>query len=132
TKTGLAMRATAENHDVAQGVGIRVSRIFALSWAIAGVIATVGGVLLATVTGVSLNMATVVLIAFPAVLLGGLESFAGAIVGGLIVGLSQALVQASRNIEVRNSAEIVPYILLLIILIVRPEGLFGQKRIERI
>jgi branched-chain amino acid transport system permease protein len=132
TKTGLAMRATAENHEVAQGVGIRVSRIFALSWAIAGTIATIGGVLLATVTGVSLNMATVVLVAFPAVLLGGLESFAGAIVGGLIVGLSQALVQASRNIEVRNSAEIVPYILLLIILIVRPEGLFGQKRIERI
>lgn len=132
TKTGLAMRATAENHEVAQGVGIRVSRIFGLSWAIAGVIATFGGVLLATVSGVSLNMATVVLVAFPAVLIGGLESFGGAIVGGLVVGLSQALVQASRNIEVRNSTEIIPYILLLIILILKPEGLFGQKRIERI
>ncbi|MBW7881764.1 MAG: branched-chain amino acid ABC transporter permease [Caldilineaceae bacterium] len=132
TKTGLAMRATAENHEVAQGVGIRVSRIFGLSWAIAGVIATVGGVLLATLTGVSLNMATVVLVAFPAVLLGGLESFAGAILGGLSVGLVQALVQASRHIEVRNSAEIAPYVLLLIVLIVRPEGLFGQKRIERV
>jgi branched-chain amino acid transport system permease protein len=132
TKAGLAMRATAENHEVAQGVGIRVSRIFGLSWAIAGVIATIGGVLLATLTGVSINMATVVLIAFPAVLLGGLESFPGAIIGGLCVGLVQALVLASGNIEVRNSAEIAPYVLLLIVLVLRPEGLFGQKRIERI
>jgi branched-chain amino acid transport system permease protein len=74
----------------------------------------------------------VALVAFPAILLGGLESLAGAIVGGLLIGLVQALVQASTNIEVRNSAEIAPYVLLLIVLLFRPEGLFGQKRIERI
>jgi len=132
TKTGLAMRATAEDHDLARSVGLNVPRIFGLSWAIAGIIATIGGVLLAMLTGVSLNLSTVVLVAFPAILLGGLDSFAGAIVGGIVVGLVQEVVKASAFIEVRNSSEIAPYILLLIVLVIRPEGLFGQKRIERI
>jgi branched-chain amino acid transport system permease protein len=132
TKMGLAMRATSEDHEVARSVGIRVSRVFGLSWAIAGIVATLGGVLLATLTGASLNLSTVVLIAFPAILLGGLDSLPGAIVGGIVVGLVQALVQASALIEVRNSAEIAPYVLLLIVLVIRPEGLFGQRRIERV
>ncbi len=132
TRTGLAMRATAEDHELARSVGIKVPRIFGFSWAIAGVIATLGGVLLASQVGASLNLATVVLIAFPAVLLGGLDSFPGAIIGGIIVGLVTALTQTARAVEVRNAAEIAPYVLLLIVLIIRPEGLFGQKRIERI
>ena len=132
TKTGLAMRATAENHEVARSDGINVSRVFGLSWGIAGVIATLGGVLLATVSGVSLNLSTVALIAFPAILLGGLESLGGALLGGFAIGLVQALVQAARLIEVRNSTEIAPYLLLLVVLLIRPEGLFGQKRIERV
>ncbi|HRQ41647.1 MAG TPA: branched-chain amino acid ABC transporter permease [Chloroflexota bacterium] len=132
TRTGLSMRATSENHELAQSVGIKVSRVFGLSWAIAGVIATLGGVLLATLSGVSVSLAYVALAAFPAILLGGLESFLGAIVGGLLVGLTVALVQTSTIVEVRNSAEIAPYVLLLIVLLIRPEGLFGQKRIERI
>ena len=126
TKAGLAMRATSESHDVARSVGIRVSQIFGASWAIAGIVATIGGVLLATLSGVSVNLATVVLVAFPAILLGGLESLGGAIIGGLSIGLVQALVQAAKHIEVRNSAEIAPYILLLIVLLIRPEGLFGR------
>jgi branched-chain amino acid transport system permease protein len=132
TRTGLAMRATAEDHELARSAGIKVSRIFGLSWAIAGVIAALGGILLASQVGVSLNLSMVVLIAFPAVLLGGLDSFPGAIVGGIVVGLVTALTQAAKPIEVRNAAEIAPYVLLLIVLIIRPEGLFGQKRIERI
>jgi len=132
TRTGLAMRATADDHELARSVGIKVPRIFGLSWAIAGIIATMGGVLLASQVGVSLSLSTVVLVAFPAVLLGGLDSFPGAIVGGIIVGLVAALTQASKAIEIRNAAEIAPYVLLLIVLIIRPEGLFGQKRIERI
>ncbi|MEM7537625.1 MAG: branched-chain amino acid ABC transporter permease [Chloroflexota bacterium] len=132
TKIGLAMRATSENHELARSVGIKVPRIFGLSWAITGIIATMGGVLLATLSGVSINLATVALVAFPAILLGGLESFSGALIGGICIGLVQALVQTSKVIEVRNSAEIAPYVLLLIVLIIRPEGLFGQKRIERI
>ena len=132
TKTGLAMQATSENHELARSVGIKVSGVFALSWAIAGIVATLGGVLLATLTGVSINLFTVALVAFPAILLGGLESFPGAIIGGLMVGLVQALVQTSTVIEVRNSAEIAPYVLLLVVLVLRPEGLFGRERIERI
>ena len=132
TNIGLSMRATSENHELAQSVGIRVNRVFGMSWAIAGIIATLGGILLATISGVSINIFTVALVAFPAILLGGLESLGGAILGGLCVGLVQALVQASSNIEVRNSHEIAPYLLLLVVLIFRPEGLFGQKRIERI
>ncbi len=132
TRIGLAMRATSENHEVARSLGIRVSEVFGLSWAVAGIVATLGGVLLATLTGASLSLSTVVLIAFPAILLGGLDSLPGAIVGGIVVGLVQALVQASSAIEVRNSAEIAPYVLLLIVLVIRPEGLFGRKRIERV
>ncbi len=132
TRTGLAMRATSENHELARSVGIKVPRIFGLSWAIAGIVATLGGVLLAMLTGVSLSLATVVLVTFPAILLGGLESLPGAVVGGIIVGLSQALVQASTMPVIRHSSEIAPYVLLLIVLVIRPEGLFGQKRIERI
>jgi branched-chain amino acid transport system permease protein len=132
TRTGLAMRATSEDHELARSVGINVPRVFGLSWGIAGIIATVGGVLLATVTGVNLSLATVALIAFPAILLGGLESFPGAIIGGLLVGLAAALVQTSSVQVVRNASEIAPYILLLVVLLIRPEGLFGEKRIERV
>lgn len=132
TRTGLAMRATSEDHELARSVGINVPRVFGLSWGIAGIIATVGGVLLATVTGVNLSLATIALIAFPAILLGGLESFPGAIIGGLLVGLATALVQASSIQVVRNASEIAPYVLLLVVLLIRPEGLFGEKRIERV
>lgn len=132
TDTGLSMRATSENHELARSVGIKVPRVFGLSWAIAGIIATLGGILLASISGVSTSLALVALAAFPAILLGGLESFAGAMLGGVIIGLSQALVQASKLIEVRNSFDIAPYILLLIVLVFIPEGLFGEKRIERI
>ncbi len=132
TRAGLSMRAASENHEVARSVGIRVSRVFGLSWAISGLVATLGGVLLATLTGVSLSLSTVVLITFPAILLGGLESLGGAVLGGIIVGLVQALVQTNTLPIVRNSSEIAPYVLLLIVLVLRPEGLFGQKRIERV
>ncbi len=132
TRTGLAMRATSADHELARSVGINVPRVFGLSWAIAGIIATLGGVLLATLTGVSLSLGVVALVAFPAILLGGLQSFVGALIGGLLIGLAQALVQASSVQVVRNSSEIAPYLLLLVVLLIRPEGLFGEKRIERV
>jgi len=132
TRAGLAMRAASEDHELARSVGLRIRRIFGLSWALAGVVATVGGVLLATSSGLDLSLSIVVLAAFPAVLLGGLDSIPGAVVGGLIIGLSQGLVKASTLPMVRNSAEIMPYVALLLVLLVRPEGLFGQRRIERI
>lgn len=132
TRAGLTMRATAEDHELARSAGINVPRVFGRSWAIAGIVATAGGVLLAMLSGASLTISTVVLVAFPAILLGGLESLPGAVVGGIAVGLTQALVSAAKAIEIRNSSEIAPYVLLLIVLVIRPEGLFGQKRIERI
>jgi branched-chain amino acid transport system permease protein len=132
TNAGLAMRATSENHELARGIGIKVPRVFGWSWAIAGIVGTLGGVLLATLSGVSINLATVALIAFPAILLGGLESFPGAILGGLLVGLTSEIVKASTVVEIRNAADVAPYILLLIVLVLKPEGLFGLQRIERI
>jgi branched-chain amino acid transport system permease protein len=132
TRTGLAMRGTSEDHELAQSIGLRIHRIFGLSWALAGVVATMGGVLLATSSGLDLSLSVVVLAAFPVVLLGGLESIPGAIVGGLVIGLSQGLVSVSKVPFIRNTAEIMPYVVLLIVLVIRPEGLFGQKRIERI
>jgi branched-chain amino acid transport system permease protein len=132
TRTGLAMRGASEDHELAQSIGLRINRIFGISWALAGMVATVGGVLLATSSGLDLNLSLLVLAAFPAVLLGGLESIPGVIVGGLLIGLSQGLVSASKVQFIRNSAEIMPYIVLMIVLLIRPEGLFGLKRIERI
>jgi len=132
TNTGLSMRGASEDHELAQSIGLRIHRIFGISWALAGVVATMGGVLLATSSGLDLSLSVVVLAAFPVVLLGGLESIPGTIVGGLLIGLSQGLVSASKVPMVRNMSEIMPYIILLIVLIIRPEGLFGQKRIERI
>lgn len=141
TRLGLAMRATAEDHETAQSVGIRIRSIFGLSWAIAGIIATLGGVLIATASGLDLSLPIVVLAAFPAVLLGGLESIPGAVLGGLIVGLSKELVAlpndrfflgADAAQLIRNSKEIIPYLILLLVLLIRPDGLFGQKRIERV
>jgi branched-chain amino acid transport system permease protein len=132
TRTGLAMRGTSEDHELAQSIGLPIHRIFGLSWALAGIVATVGGILLATSSGLDLSLSVVVLAAFPAVLLGGLESIPGALVGGLVIGLSTGLVSASKAPIVRNAAEIMPYVVLLFVLVLRPEGLFGQKRIERI
>jgi branched-chain amino acid transport system permease protein len=132
TKAGLAMRATSEDHELAQSIGLRIHRIFGISWMLAAVVATIGGVLLATSSGLDLSLSIVVLAAFPAVLLGGLESIPGTIIGGLLIGLSVGLVSASTNQFIRNSGEIMPYVVLLLVLMIRPEGLFGQKRIERI
>jgi branched-chain amino acid transport system permease protein len=89
-------------------------------------------VLLATSSGLDLSLSVTVLAAFPVVLLGGLESIPGTIVAGLLVGLSQGLVSAAKAPLVRHAAEIMPYIVLLLVLLIRPEGLFGQRRIERI
>ena len=132
TRTGLAMRGASEDHELAQSLGLRIHRIFGLSWALAGMAATTAGILLATSSGLDLSLGIVVLAAFPVVLLGGLESIPGAIVGGLIIGLAQGIVSASKVQWVRGTTEIMPYVVLLIVLFLRPEGLFGQKRIERI
>src|SRR5262249_7651637 len=131
TSVGLAMRATAENQQLAQSVGLRVRFILAVAWGIAALLAAVGGVLQGGATSLSLNMPLLALRAFPAVLLGGLESSPGALIGGLVIGL----VQEWANFlfpGTQAGTELAPYVVLMIVLIIRPDGLFGEKRIERI
>lgn len=135
TRIGLAMRAAAEDHQLAQSVGLNVRQIFAAAWAIAGVIGLVGGVLVGSISGVEPTLAGIGLKAFPAVLLGGLESIPGAIIGGLAIGIIESLVgglPAEQAIRATNPAEIAPYVVLLLVLLFKPDGLFGLKRIERI
>ncbi|MBM3154546.1 MAG: branched-chain amino acid ABC transporter permease [Chloroflexi bacterium] len=129
TKIGLGMRATAEDHQLAQLKGINVKFVFALTWAIAGVLGTVAGILMGHRMGVSLTLAFVGFRVIPVVLLGGLDSINGAIVGGLIIGIVERLVAGYFDPWLTNIA---PFIVLLIIMIIRPEGLFGQERIERV
>lgn len=131
TNVGLAMRATAENQQLAQSVGLRVRFILAVAWAIAAILAMVTGVLQGGATSLSQNMPLIALRAFPAVLLGGLESIGGALVGGLVIGL----VQEWANLlypGTQAGTELAPYLVLMFVLVIRPDGLFGEKRIERI
>ena len=129
TRVGLAMRATAESHQIAQARGINVRAIFSLSWALCGLVAGVTGMLLAYRLGVSQFLSLIGLKAFPAVLFGGLDSIPGALIGGLTVGVLENL---AGGLIAPWMMEITPYIILLLVLIFRPEGLFGLKRIERI
>lgn len=130
TTLGLSMRATAESQDLAQAVGLRVRAILAVAWAIAGVLAALAGILHGASTGISITMAGLALRAFPAVLLGGLESIGGAVVGGLVIGVVEKLGTAYFGSDVGE--QLMPFVILMIVLIIRPTGLFGEKRIERI
>ncbi|MGQ9909357.1 MAG: branched-chain amino acid ABC transporter permease [Candidatus Flexifilum sp.] len=131
TSVGLSMRATAENQKLAQSTGLRVRTILAVTWAIAAILAGTAGALQGGATSLSLNLPLLALRAFPAVLLGGLESVGGALVGGLVIGL----VQEYGNLlfpGTQAGTDLAPYVVLMVVLIIRPDGLFGQKRIERI
>ncbi len=135
SRVGLAMRAAAENHQVAQSVGLNVRRIFGLAWSISAMVATLGGVLLASISGVEQGLAFIALKAFAAVLFGGLESIPGAIIGGLTIGVVESLaggLPSDPAIRALNLGDIAPYIFMLMVLIIRPDGLLGLKRIERI
>jgi branched-chain amino acid transport system permease protein len=136
TRTGLAMRATSFDPEVAQAQGISIAMVFAVSWAIAGALAAVAGALLGTGSGITQSTWVVALKALPAIILGGLESVGGAIVGGLVVGLVEALVgtyQADYAPWLGNNFAVVsPYVVMLLVLLVRPYGLFGTPEIERV
>jgi branched-chain amino acid transport system permease protein len=129
SRHGIAMRAVADDQQAALTMGISVRRIFAIAWALAFVSAVVGGLLIAQITGVSSEVAAFGLIVFPVVILGGLDSIPGTIVGGLVIGL---LVQYTAGYVGGGLQQVVPYIALTLILMVRPYGLFGEVRIERV
>jgi len=133
TKIGLGMKATAEDHQVSRSLGIKVSSIFAAAWVISCVVAMIGGVLLGSINGVNMSLSFLGMKAFPVVILGGLDSIPGAVIAGLIVGVLEKLASGYIDPLVGGGfAEVFPFIILLVVLMVRPYGIFGMKRIERI
>ena len=132
SKVGIAMRAAADRQIVAFLMGINVKKIFSLSWAIAAATAGIAGILLANVMVMNLNLSFVAVKVFPAIILGGLDSIVGALIGGLIIGVFETLVGGYLDLYLSGIKEISAYILLFIILVVRPYGLFGTEEIERV
>ena len=131
---GLAMRATAFNQQVAQSLGISVRQVFALSWGISAMVSALAGVVVGVVNGVSSALSFFGIKVFPAVILGGLDSIVGAVVGGLIIGVLENLAHYfdSQFLGWGNLYEIAPFYVLIAILMIRPYGLFGTRDIERI
>jgi branched-chain amino acid transport system permease protein len=134
SKYGLAMRATAFDQQVAQSLGISVKNVFAMAWAISAVVSSVAGVVVGTVNGVSSALSFYGIKVFPAVILGGLDSVAGGVLGGLIIGLLENIAQYvdAKYLHWGNLYEIAPFYVLIIILMIKPYGLFGTKDIERV
>lgn len=133
SRLGLSMRAVAEGHQIAQGVGISIGAVFGMVWAIGAMISGVGGVLLGSINGINIPLADIGLKALPAALLGGLDSIPGVIVGGLLIGIFEGLAVGYIDPLIGGGTKtVVPFILMIVILVIRPYGLFGLKRIERI
>ncbi|MDX8146673.1 amino acid/amide ABC transporter membrane protein 1, HAAT family [Lentzea waywayandensis] len=136
SRIGLAMRAVAYDQEVALAQGISVGSVFALSWALAGGLAALAGVFVATGAGVDQQLWIVALKALPAIILGGLESLGGAVVGGLAVGVVESLFGTYQGDFApwlgSNFGLVAPYALMLLVLLVRPYGLFGKKEVERL
>ena len=133
SRTGIAMRAVADSQQVAMAMGINVRRYFAFAWAMAGIVSALGGIVWGGMLGVDNQLALVGLKVFPVVILGGLDSIVGAVVGGLIVGIVENIAAGYFDpIVGGGTKDFVPYLLMIIVLMVRPEGIFGRRRIERV
>ena len=133
TGTGRALRAVADDHQAAQSVGIPLNRMWFIVWCVAGVVALVAGMIWGSKLGVQFSLTTVALRALPVVILGGLTSVPGAIVGGLVIGVGEKLSEVFLGPYVGGGIEIwFAYVLALGFLLVRPQGLFGEKIIDRV
>ena len=133
TSTGRALRAVADDHQAAQSIGIPLNRIWVIVWSVAGFVALVAGMIWGSKLGVQFSLTTVALRALPVVILGGLTSVPGAILGGLIIGVGEKLSEVFLGPYVGGGIEIwFAYVLALIVLMVRPQGLFGEKIIDRV
>ncbi|MCG2594909.1 branched-chain amino acid ABC transporter permease [Ramlibacter sp. XY19] len=133
TSTGRALRAVADDHQAAQSVGIPLNRIWVIVWCVAGIVALVAGMIWGSKLGVQFSLATVALRALPVVILGGLTSVPGAIIGGLIIGVGEKLSEVYIGPMVGGGIEIwFAYVLALGFLLIRPQGLFGEKIIDRV
>src|SRR5437667_4934633 len=132
SRMGIAMRAVADSQQVAMAMGIDVQRYFALAWAMAGIVSALAGVVWGAMLGVDNQLALVGLKVFPVVILGGLDSVIGAVVGGLIVGVVENLAAGYLDPYVGGGTkDFAPYILMIVALMIRPYGLFGKPQIER-
>ena len=133
SRMGVAMRAVADNQQVAMAMGIHVERYFAIAWGLAGVVSALGGLAWGALLGVDVHLALIGLKVFPVVILGGLDSILGAIVGGLIVGVVENLAAGYLDPLVGGGTkDFAPYLLMILMLMVRPYGIFGKARIERV
>ncbi len=137
TKYGLAMRAAALDQEAALAMGINISTVNALAWSISAIVATIGGFFLAA-KSVALDptLGSAALLAFPAIILGGIDSVSGAVVGGIIIGLAEVLTAGYESYATRfvgaGIHEITPYLIMILVLLLRPYGLFGTRKVERI
>jgi branched-chain amino acid transport system permease protein len=133
SRKGIAMRAVADNQQVALAMGINVERYFGVAWAMTGIVSALGGILWGNLLGVDVNLALVGFKVFPVVILGGLDSIPGAIIGGLIVGIVENMAAGYIDPYVGGGTkDFAPYVLMIAALMVRPYGIFGKKIIERI
>jgi branched-chain amino acid transport system permease protein len=133
TSTGRALRAVADDHQAAQSIGIPLNRIWVIVWCVAGVVALVAGMIWGSKLGVQFSLTTLALRALPVVILGGLTSVPGAIIGGLIIGVGEKLSEVFLGPYVGGGIEIwFAYVLALVFLLFRPQGLFGEKIIDRV
>jgi branched-chain amino acid transport system permease protein len=136
SRMGLAMRATAFDQEVALTQGVSVSTVFAFSWAIAAILAMFGGVFIGSGFGLDRSAGVVALKALPVVVVGGLDSIAGALVGAVIIATAEALTSAYQPVHAeflgRNFSQVVPYLVMFIVLLFKPYGLFGTREVERV
>ncbi|MGI9346897.1 MAG: branched-chain amino acid ABC transporter permease [Gammaproteobacteria bacterium] len=134
SRSGLAMRAAAFDQQAAQSMGISIDRVFMLAWAISGVVSAIAGITLGLVTGVSTALAFTGIKVFPAVILGGLDSIIGGVVGGIVIGLLENTAEFidGQYLHWGNMYEIAPFYVLIVILMFKPYGFFGTEDIERV
>ena len=133
SRMGIALRAVADNQQVAMAMGINVERYFGIAWAMAGIVSALGGIIWGSMLGVDTQLALIGLKVFPVVILGGLDSIIGAVVGGLIVGVVESLAAGYLDPYVGGGTkDFAPYVLMIITLMFKPYGIFGTHRIERV
>jgi len=136
SRIGLAMRASALDQEAAMAQGVSIGTVFAVSWALAGGLAALAGVFAASGNTFDRNLWLVALAALPVIILGGLDSLGGAVIGGLVIGIVEALFRTYHSTWFpflgTNTGSIAPYVVMLLVLLVRPHGLFGTKEVERV
>ncbi len=133
TRTGLAMRATASNQQAALSMGISVKKVFALSWVFAAITAAIGGIIIGNISGISIHLGGIGLKVLAVIILGGLDSVVGAIVGGFVIGILENFAGVYLDQYLGGGTkEVFPFFVLVVILMIRPYGIFGKEIVERV